>query len=409
MNTATDPLDQTICRTRISQLAESVFPAKDLQKKYQGKLNANQFLKLQAFVEETIADNEIPLMPRFSSGRFDTYDRTPLADKYFQLFPDFIRLVKQLSPAYEYSPYITAFIACCECLGLFAEGVNWETLWDNTRQFGIHRINSQAADLFNRLVNELRVYCKSHKVKTKVSKRLAEANERFAEYGAYSDAIFADCASVIVIRIDLSYKPVLADSIDAHQAVDDLDHLLNNMRSNSMFRALKGKIFKLEYGVVKKIHWHAVLYFDASVRHKLGHIHLAQKIGEYWSTVISKNRGDYWNVNSGIEEYRRAGILGIGHIHANDTKLRDRLKNGIIRYLCKADQYIKPKVGPDIKLIRRGKFPKIPKIKPGRKRKKDPNEILNTGIDQTYEETNIVKADLMGQTYVRYRNKTSPC
>ena len=63
------------------------------------------------------------------------------------------------------------------------------------------------------------------------------------------------------------------------------------------------------------------------------------------------------------------GRLGIGPINWNDWVKRDNLNEYVIGYLCKMDQYFRPKWGPKVKLIRRGDYPDIFAIPLGRPRK----------------------------------------
>lgn len=51
------------------------------------------------------------------------------------------------------------------------------------------------------------------------------------------------------------------------------------------------------------------------------------------------------------------GKCGAGPIHWSDGKVRGNLLNNVVAYLCKLDQFIKPKFGGRVKLIRRGAFP----------------------------------------------------
>ncbi len=96
---------------------------------------------------------------------------------------------------------------------------------------------------------------------------------------------------------------------------------------------------------------------------------MAQSIGEYWKNTVTQGQGDYWNVNARADDYRRKGLLGIGTINYNDRVLRSKLKY-IVSYLCKTDQYFKPKFCPKVRLFRRGKYPKLPAKRLGRPRRK---------------------------------------
>lgn len=109
-----------------------------------------------------------------------------------------------------------------------------------------------AAELFNRLVSDIREMCKSNNVKAKIRHQRAEANRRYAEYLAYDQELFDKYAVLIVSRVDLYYQNEFANSIDIHDAVNDLDHLIQNFRCNGIFRHLVGRIIKLSTALMGK-------------------------------------------------------------------------------------------------------------------------------------------------------------
>ena len=96
---------------------------------------------------------------------------------------------------------------------------------------------------------------------------------------------------------------------------------------------------------------------------------MAEAIGEYWKNIITKGRGAYWNVNARADQYDKLGRLGIGVINYNDDKLRSNLREFVVSYLCKEDQYFRSKGGPKVKLLRKKDIPEMPDSKLGRPRK----------------------------------------
>jgi hypothetical protein len=125
----------------------------------------------------------------------------------------------------------------------------------------------------------------------------------------------------------------------------------------------------LEYGVGRGLHCHVVLFLDGSKRNQNSHVHFAEKMGKYWVDVITKGRGNYWNVNASADHYDELGQGAIGPINCKDAEKIENLKKFVVRYLCKMDQYFSPKCGLKVKLLRRGNFPDIPDNKLGRPRK----------------------------------------
>lgn len=114
-------------------------------------------------------------------------------------------------------------------------------------------------------------------------------------------------------------------------------------------------------------HFHLLLFFDGSKRSNQSDIYLAKEIGEYWKNVITPGRGRYWNSNARKQNFQFLGRLGVGTIHASDENTIENLLH-IVRYFCKKEQFCKPLASPKTKLLRKGKTPKLPRVKPGRPR-----------------------------------------
>lgn len=125
----------------------------------------------------------------------------------------------------------------------------------------------------------------------------------------------------------------------------------------------------------KIFHMHMIFLFDTEHKQAIRHVYLAQQIGRYWKTVVTKGRGAYWNCNADTKNYQRWGKLGIGPIHAEEDREKIRnLKLFVVDdYLCKMDQFLRPKGIKGVQLIRRGNWPTPEPKKLGRKRKVRPN------------------------------------
>lgn len=321
---------------------------------------------LEQFVETLLNHHEVPFL--FDCQNRQYQPASPIAD-YFTSVPDFIRLVKALSNRYQYSEYINVFIACIHELGLQDIELNWQNGMLEANKIDHCLAHKRAAPWFNDLVYAIRNTWKTKKLQTKVSTRRFETNERLKDYCQYVDALFNHYARLVVIRIDLFYQKHLTGNKSASDISKDLDHLIENKRCNSLFDDLVGYIAKLENGGEKGMHWHMLFFFDGSKRSNSGHRFLAQAIGEYWKNTVTQGQGDYWNVNDRIDDYQRKGLLGIGPINYNDHFLRNNL-NAIVSYLCKMDQYFRPKFDPKVRLFRRGNYPKMPTQRLGRPRRK---------------------------------------
>lgn len=323
--------------------------------------HARNLLDLEIFIEKIQKNDNFPaLLPRGST------DYCPNFISTLGKITGFIETIRHLSPRFEYSEYIELFRNCCLDTGIrLPPSADWQQRWKETEFFP--GLNRPSTYVINDLIDSIRSKCREVYFVRKVRNRRRECARRFKEYCIYVEALFAIHARLVVVRVDLFYQKALAPSVDLRQATDDLNHLLNNRRSNQIFDDLRGYIAKAEYGIEKGIHFHTILFFDGSTRKGSSHIYLAQLIGEYWVEVVTKGNGDYWNSNARASEFDRKGLLGIGPIHASSDQLRFNL-NRIVRYLTKSDQFVRHKCDHKFRLLRRGNMPKIDPIKRGRPR-----------------------------------------
>ncbi len=324
---------------------------------------------LEQFVDALLDHNDAPFVLDSQDRYKNHYEpASPIAVHYSSV-PEFIRMVGALSDRYEYSEHIKVFITCARCLGLLDTELEWHNEYLDANKTDPRFDGKPAAILFNDLVGAIRNTWKTKNIQAKVNTRRYEANGRLKDYCQYVNELFNKYARLVVVRIDLFYQKHLIGNKSAADISKDLDHLIENKRCNSLFDDMAGYIAKLEYGNEKGLHWHILFFFDGSKRCNTSHCHLAESIGEYWKNTVTQGQGDYWNSNAQSDDYQRKGKLGIGTINYNDVFLRGNL-NYIVSYLCKMDQYFRPKFAPKVRLFRRGNYPKMPAQRLGRPRSK---------------------------------------
>jgi hypothetical protein len=361
-------LDKNLCQWMYRQRLHDILldPTK-IQNKKLSKLYVSTLSRLEFFIDELLSNDEIPFVLSLSGNGTKDYDPSSLAHSYFILVNDFIDAVNMLSQHYYYSERINVFIDCCYSMGLLDIDLEWNNIWYDPKKTDPRFDGISAADIFNKLVEKIRHEWKTNNIQAKVNARKKDSNNRYTEYCKYIDALFNNCARQIVLRIDLYYKKQYANNFTIADITNDLNHLFENKRCNSIFNYMNGYIAKLEFGVDKGLHYHVLFFFDGSERNIYSHIHFAEEIGKYWVDTITKGRGDYWNVNDNAAHYDSLGKRGIGVINWDETNLMKNLKY-IVQYFCKVDQFIRPKFGSKVRLLRRGNPPKIPIKKMGKPR-----------------------------------------
>ena len=171
-------------------------------------------------------------------------------------------------------------------------------------------------------------------LRTQSGRDKEKLNRRYRQVELYINRLFDNKSRLLVLRIDLGYHQELAHIISADQAMADLNHFMNNRRSNShLFADWLGYIRKTEWSADKGMHFHMIIFYDGQQRQK--DTYWTQAIGEYWK-LITGGRGYYWNCNDkSNNDYVR---YGIGMVEHHDLEKRKILLEDVAKYLTKVEQ-----------------------------------------------------------------------
>lgn len=183
-----------------------------------------------------------------------------------------------------------------------------------------------------------------------ISTKNQKVQRRLTSLCKYTDALVKSTAKLDVIRLDLGYKIENRSNLTPDQVSNDLNTLYTNSRSNSIFKHLKGYIFKLECGKDNNYHIHSIFFLDGNKNKDI--ISAGEKIGEYWSNNITNNQGYYSNRN--MVEYKDDGV---GRIDYQDSDKISKLKDNVLPYFAKSTTDLVGQSG-SIKSLRKGLLPK---------------------------------------------------
>lgn len=221
-----------------------------------------------------------------------------------------------------------------------------EMVVNRFKECGVHQVLPAASldayvdtavlrmNYLNRFVEALRQEVKSARFQSKLNSYHRASNKNYKELMKYVDVLFERYSRLLVLRVDLSYSKDNS-SVTLAEARRDRERLFQNSRSNNLFDAMVGYIWKLEHGPEKGFHYHVMFFFDgARVRED---VTLAMRIGQYWMDVITKGRGLYFNCNADKRKYRKCGI---GMLNYNDATMREGLREAVV-YLAKTDLFMK--------------------------------------------------------------------
>lgn len=319
---------------------------------------------LECFLERIMKEKEEremiqePLMGEGRLNRVVARDRPWQWQRfYLRSLPSYLRIARELPRELQYSEEIEVFLSCYDAHPV---PENFELFFDfckNPEKYYCLCINdyNYMRTFVNEFIKDLRQRLHEPSTRKKILERRRAADKNYREAAGYVRRLFDTCVEQVVLRIDLGYqKEVKASIVDV---MKDIARFYANWRHNELFRHLHGYIMKIEYGMEKGIHVHLMLFYNASKRRKQSDSYFAQEIGKYWVNVVTKERGTYWNCNDNKQQYESRGLLGIGVIHAEKDKEKIENLLRIVKYLCKKEQFIKPKTNLKMKLIRKGKWP----------------------------------------------------
>ncbi|EIF53177.1 hypothetical protein BP1258A_5440 [Burkholderia pseudomallei 1258a] len=193
---------------------------------------------------------------------------------------------------------------------------------------------------------------------------LRPAVENYRSLIALIRALQAKHHHLLVIRVDLSYLKACIASIPYDEVRSHRIAFSRYVkRCKRLAGAYLGCVLKLELGIEKGLHYHALVFVNGDVLH--GDVDIARELGEHWKTEITKGKGIYFNCNAQQYDAR-----GIGSVKYHDDKTRHNLESRVAAYIAKPDFYIHSVKRDEDRTIWPSLRPKDEPIRRGRKRSK---------------------------------------
>ncbi|WP_176114836.1 inovirus-type Gp2 protein [Burkholderia cepacia] len=237
---------------------------------------------------------------------------------------------------YVYSVHVSALCEAFEALGLHPLTFAFRDPGSVERSTG-----KTHGETFNQVVRKVAeiVDSKQFRERLRVRRRNAERNE--AKGLAIDQQVFDNKARQLVLMLHFGYKEqhrmrMTLGEIQAHRK-----KFFNNCRSNKLLRGIVDYIWKLEEGDESGLHLHVLIFYTAN---SCRDVYIAKQLGEYWVKVTG-GAGQYWNSNADKLFHEKHGHgVGTGEINWDDHEKREALRTNI-RYMTKADQFLKLKYG----------------------------------------------------------------
>lgn len=216
----------------------------------------------------------------------------------------------------------------------------------------------------NQLVVALRTGAKSHTFKSEVRRVQQTQNKRKRSCNLFINRLFENHSRLLVLRLDLTYKTAHSqENVEEYKeyAKQDWEDFIKDLRNGYPITGLIGYIVKTEYGLLKGLHHHVLLFYSgAQYREDQT---LASIICKHWRDKITEQRGSFYNCHLNKNKYLN---LGIGIINHFDSEKINSLKTFVGGYLTKPDYLVEL---TNSQSFRKSNLPSIKNIRSGRPRK----------------------------------------
>lgn len=281
---------------------------------------------------------------------YPSFETNKLGERFLACLKLKINEIRTEFPLHRFNPYVELFLRVLDQRNLLV-------YMDDFAYIKCHEA-ARLADVLNGVIHDIRVEGNSTSFKKKVNAFKRSPNKNYRALLRYIQALFDLYSRLLVIRIDLGYLkpaqwPALTSSlVTAGEVKQHWRKMQRALKEKLLKDSLAGFAYKIEYGLQKGFHIHALLMLDgAKVRED---VTIAKLVGEHWRDKITENKGLYYNCNAFKGSYKDCGIGMISHDQAD---ARYGLEKAAM-YLTKVDYYIAmaaPELG---KVFGKGAMPK---------------------------------------------------
>lgn len=196
-------------------------------------------------------------------------------------------------------------------------------------------------ELLNFSVNFLSDEFSSRKISLLRYKQEKAYRSRLKSAYKYIDSLHSLYSRILCVRVDFSYRKgkfIESENFGERmrEVKNDWKVMHSKLRVSELGEDMIGYLIKLEYGLLKGFHYHALIIYNGSKRQQ--DVVLGKMLGECWvNDVVSGNDGRYYNCNRYKNRYKS---LGIGSINYYETDKRKNLKNMVLKYMLKPDDVL---------------------------------------------------------------------
>ncbi|AYE27978.1 inovirus-type Gp2 protein [Burkholderia pseudomallei] len=235
-----------------------------------------------------------------------------------------------------FSPHVQAVVEALDAIGLYPYSFRFREPGTCEPSMG-----KTHGAIFNEVVAKVSEIVASSvfKERVRVRKRNAERNE--SKGLAIERQVFESKSRQLVLMLHFGFQEPHRSKITFQEIQKYRQKFFNNCRTNKLLRGIVDYIWKLEEGDESGLHLHVLIFYTAD---SCRDVYIAKLIGEYW-VKVTDGKGQYWNSNANKIFHKKYGHgVGTGEINWDNDAKREALRENI-RYMTKADQFLKMKYG----------------------------------------------------------------
>lgn len=185
------------------------------------------------------------------------------------------------------------------------------------------------------LVAYVRRVCRSQAFQNLVHDHERKAKDNFRSGCEYITQQFERHARLLVLRIDLYFRPDAKGWGYSKEADNAVMNYLRGLRMGRIVPGYLGFIAKRENGIRRGMHYHLMVLLDGHL-HRSAY-HLTMVMGEAWMKRVGVDRGSYFNCYARKDRYR---YNGLGLVHVTDAEKLVGIRIALW-YMSKQDSVLK--------------------------------------------------------------------
>lgn len=253
-------------------------------------------------------------------------------------YSDMHMMLSAYDKRYEGTPEVNVFFKACYELGFLGQPTAQTFIYESPRAYcGTKRY----AEWFNDLIERIRKLCSKGWYKKKIRQHERRRKKRLAAALQWEHRLFAGKSRHLMMFLTLGYKREYRDEVTLEQFQADLDHLLNNRRSNGLLNGIKEYVWHREEGNYTGLHVHILIAYDGG---RKGDMSISKDICEYWEMVITRGKGHAHSANLYRRNRVKKGQVDcLGQVDQSHDITREAIRSEILPYLSKSDQLLKKK------------------------------------------------------------------